>query len=118
VRHWKATAFRSYNWAAKGRSAQDAVWKQSIISEAAAAKGYDVIADLYDLEKAYEAVPLENVWRAGIKLHFPLDILRLELEAFAAARTLVVDGACAMKKYIRFGTKAVHMSLRREASPR
>ena len=54
-----------------------------------------MIADLYDLEKAYEAVPLENVWRAGIKLHFPLDILRLELEAFAAARTLVVDGACA-----------------------
>ena len=56
-----------------------------------------MIADLYDLEKAYEAVPLENVWRAGIQLHFILDILRLELEAFAAARTLVVDGACAIQ---------------------
>ena len=58
-------------------------------------KSYDVIASLYDLVKAYEAVPLENVWRAGLKLHFPLDVLRLELEAFAAMRTVIVDGACA-----------------------
>ena len=28
-------------------------------------------------------------------MNFPLDILRLELEAFAAARTVVVNGACA-----------------------
>ena len=39
-------------------------------------------------------VPLENVWRAGLKLQFPPDILRMELEAFAAARTLLVNGAC------------------------
>ena len=71
------------------------MWRQSVLIEAAASKGYDVIASLYDLVKAYEAVPLENVWRAGLKLHFPLDVLRLELEAFAAMRTVIVDGACA-----------------------
>ena len=40
-------------------------------------------------------VPLENVWLAGLKLHFPPGILRLELEAFAAARTVVVGHAFA-----------------------
>ena len=95
VRQWKSTAFRDYNWAARGRSAQDAVWRQSIQCEAAAWRGHEAIADLYDLEKAYEMVPLENVWMAGLKTHFPPDILRLELEAFAAARTAVVNKACA-----------------------
>ena len=28
-------------------------------------------------------------------MHFPPEILRLEIEAFAAARTVVVNGACA-----------------------
>ena len=50
---------------------------------------------MYDLVKAYEMVPPENVWMAGLKLHFPPDILRLELEAFAAARTVVVGHAFA-----------------------
>ena len=27
VRNWKAVSFRDYNWAAKGRSAQGAVWR-------------------------------------------------------------------------------------------
>ena len=93
VRAWKATAFRDYHWAARGRSAQDAVWRQSVHCEAAAWRKHDAIADLYDLKKAYERVPLENVWRAGLKLHFPPDLLRLELEAFTAARTVVVGCA-------------------------
>ncbi len=50
VRAWKGTAFRDYNWAARGRSAQDAVWKQSVLCEAAAWRGHDALADLYDLD--------------------------------------------------------------------
>ena len=61
VRAWKAAAFRDYNWAPRRRSAQDAVWRQSVHCEAAAWRKHDAIADLYDLEKAYERVPLENV---------------------------------------------------------
>ena len=71
------------------------MWHQSVACEAAASQGHAVFADLYDLTKAYEAVPLENVWRAGLNMHFPPEILRLEIEAFAAARTVVVNGACA-----------------------
>ena len=95
VRAWKARAYRSYNWAARGRSAQDAVWHQRVACEAAASQGHAVYADLYDLWKACEAMPLENVWRAGLKMHFPPEIFRLEIETFAAARTVVVNGACA-----------------------
>ena len=95
VRAWKTIAYRGYNWAARGRSAQDAIWKQNMTCEAAAAEGRTAIAKLADLRKAYEMVPLENVWRAGLKMHFPPWILRLELEAFAAARTVVVNGAYA-----------------------
>ena len=36
VRAWREKKIREYNWAAKGRSAQDAVWKQSGMAEAAA----------------------------------------------------------------------------------
>ena len=43
------------------------------------------------MEKAYELVRLDRVWQAAILAHAPLDILRLEMEAFAAMR-LVVDG--------------------------
>ena len=50
VRQWKAIAFRDYNWAARGRSAQDAVWRQSIQCEAAACRKHEAIADLYDSE--------------------------------------------------------------------
>ena len=95
VRAWREKNFREYNWAAKGRSAQDAVWKQSVTAEAAAWLDHDVYAQLFDLEKCYEMVPLENVWRAGLLMHFPPEILRLELEAFAFARTVVLNGACA-----------------------
>ena len=95
VRAWKVKAYRPYNSAARGRSAQDSVRHQSVACEAAASQGHAVYADLYDLTKAYEAVPLENVWRAGLKMHFPPEILRLEIEALAAARTVVVNGAFA-----------------------
>ena len=84
---------RAYNWACKGRSAQNAVWQQSVRNEAAAFHGHASLSNLLDLVKAYEMVPLENVWRAGIKMHFPLEILRLELEAFSAARTVLINGA-------------------------
>ena len=80
-----AGKIRDYNWAARGRSAQDAVWRQSVCVEAATQRGHITTSNLSDLVKAYEMVPLENVWRAGLKIHFPPDILRMELEAFAAA---------------------------------
>ena len=90
---WRAAAKRDYDWAAKGRSAQDAVYGQALRDEAALARGHCTSTVLFDLVKAYEMVRLELVWRAGIAHKFPLTILRLVLEACAFVRVLCFNGA-------------------------
>ena len=70
VAAWRCTVERSYNWAAKGRSPQAAVWKQALHAEAAAARGLQSAATLVDLVKAFEMVKLELVWRNGLVLHY------------------------------------------------
>ena len=95
VAGWRCTIERSYNWAAKGRSTEAAVWKQSIQAEAARASGLEPAACLIDLVKAFEMVKLELVWRFGLDLHFPPVLLKLILEACAFARHLVFQGAVA-----------------------
>ena len=93
VARWRTATTRSYNWAAKGRSPQAAVWKESLRSEAAAAKGLSSGAVLIDLVKAFEMVRLELIWYAGVRLGFPVAILRLILESFAFDRRLKCGGA-------------------------
>jgi hypothetical protein len=93
VASWRCSVTRSYNWAAKGRSPQAAVWRLALQDEAAAARGEESAASLLDLVKAFELVRLELVWRCGLRLHFPVRILRLMLQAFAFARSLVMNGA-------------------------
>ena len=95
VAAWRCTVEREYNWAAKGRSAQAAVWKQALQAEAATARGEHSAATLVDLVKAFEMVKLEIVWRRGLQLHFPPQILRLTLESFAFVRRLMLSGAVA-----------------------
>ena len=93
VVRWRSENTRSYNWAAKGRSAQSAVWKAALESEAAAARGEDSGSTLIDLVKAYERVKLEHVWRAGVRMNFPKVILKLMLESFAFERILKIGDA-------------------------
>ena len=93
VASWRQTICRSYNYADKGKSAQLAVWKQALCAEAAVADGGHSAAVLVDLAKAFEQVSLDLVWRAGLKLHCPPGVLRLELEAFAMKRRLTMQGA-------------------------
>ena len=93
VQSWRTTVERSYNWAAKGRSPEDAVWKQALKGEVAKAEGLQAASTLVDLVKAFEMVKLELVWRAGLRLHFPPKLLRMVLEIFALARRLVLDQA-------------------------
>ena len=95
VARWRTTVERSYNWAAKGRSTEAAVWKQSLQAEAARARGLESAACLIDLVEAFEMVRLELVWRVGLELHFPPVLLRLILESCAFARHLVFQGAVA-----------------------
>ena len=93
IQAWRATVERSYNWAAKGRSPEDAVWQQALKGEVAKADGLQTASTLVDLVKAFEMVKLELVWRAGLRLHFPPKLLRMVMEIFALARRLVLDQA-------------------------
>ncbi len=95
VLKWRTTVPRPYNWATKGRSSVGAVWRQSLYDEAAAASGQSSATLLLDLVKAFEMVQLRLVWEAGVRLGFPLVILRLVLESFSLARHLVYAGAFA-----------------------
>ena len=93
VQKWRAKVERSYNWAAKGRSPQAAVWLQALKAEAAAARGLCSAAGMLDLVKAFEMVRLEMVWYRGLELGFPAAILRATLESFSFVRRLMLDGA-------------------------
>jgi hypothetical protein len=68
VAAWRATVERPYNWAARGRSSQAAVWKCALESEAAEGRGQLTAALLVDLTKAFEMVRLELVWLHGLRL--------------------------------------------------
>ena len=92
---WRALNPREYNWSTRGRSAEAAVYGQSLRDEAALARGHHLAATLFDLAKAYETVRLELVWEAGRRFNFPLKVLRIALEAFSFARHLVFNGAAA-----------------------
>ena len=92
---WRRSVERPYNWAAKGRSPEDAVWRQALKAEAAQSRGEESGALLLDLVKAFEMVRLELVWYAGIKLRFHPVLLRLVLESCAFARHLVMNRAIA-----------------------
>ena len=48
-----------------------------------------------DLVEAYEMVRLDVVWKAGVRMQFPLEILRLTLEASAFSRVLKLGKAFA-----------------------
>ena len=64
---WRSTHERSYNWAAKGRSAEQAAWVQPKQLEAATYRGKSSASALVDLTKAYELVCLSHVWEGLAK---------------------------------------------------
>ncbi len=97
LRTWRAEADRPYNWMGKGRGAQRAVWVQSVMDEACKQRGMSTGAVLVDLVKAFEQVVLAIVWREGVARGFPLQLLRLGLEACAFTRRLALGAAHARR---------------------
>ena len=71
VAQWRAFNKRPYDWLAKGRRVEDAVWTQALHDEAAPFSGEASATILIDLAKAFESVPLEQVWRSGIRSGYP-----------------------------------------------
>ena len=95
VAAWRLQVCRPYNWAAKGRGFEAAVWRTAVETEAAVARAEDSAATLLDLVKAYEMVKLELVWWARLRLGSPVRMLRLVLETSAFLRTLKLGNAYA-----------------------
>ena len=93
VQKWTSATRRHYDWATQGRSAEAAAWTQSLFDEAAAADGLQTATVFLDLAKAFETIRLELVWQAGVRFGFPLDLLRMTLEAFAFERRLTYQSA-------------------------
>ncbi len=58
VQQWRARHSRPFNWAGPGRNAEQAVWEQSLVDEAALARNWSSASTLVDLVKAFEHIPL------------------------------------------------------------
>ncbi len=93
VQQWRLQHARPYNWAGPGKCAERAVWEQSLLDEAALARGWSSASTLVDLVKAFEHIPLEVLWRKAKAHRFPLRLICLILEICAAPRRLVFRGA-------------------------
>ncbi len=93
IQRWRMQNARPFNWAAPGRNAERAVWEQSLLDEAAMARGWCSASTLIDLVKAFEHIPLEVLWRRAKAHRFPLRLICLILELCAAPRRLVFRGA-------------------------
>ncbi len=93
VQKWRMEQARDYNYSARGRRADQAVWRQALTDEAARARGLQSAATLVDLVKAFEMVMLQEVWASAVRHDFPLWALALILEACAFTRRLVYCSA-------------------------
>ncbi len=93
LQEWRLSNQRDYNWMTAGKGSSLAVWSQSVANEAARSRGLSSGAVLIDLIKAFEQVILGRVWNAAVKYEYPLDVLRLALEASSFDRRLTYRGA-------------------------
>ena len=99
AQRWSRENQRAYDWATQGRSSESAAWHQSLLDEAAKGRHELSAAVFLDLAKAFEIARLEDIWYAGVHYGFPLDLLRLALEAFSFARRLSFQGAVSETVY-------------------
>ncbi len=97
IQAWRDTCARDYQWMARGKGANRAVWAQTVLEEAARQRGLASAAVLIDLVKAFEQVILARVWASGVRLGFPTVVLRLAMELCCARRRLVYRKACSTK---------------------
>ncbi len=95
TRAWEAANDRPYFAAGKGRGPQDAVWRQAARAEAAVSTRRQAATVLWDLSSFFETVRRVPLWHRARRLGFPLVLLRVALNAYAAPRALSMNGALA-----------------------
>lgn len=99
---WEKRNDRSYWWAARGRSCEQAVWQQAAWSEWATYKQttdggqrrWSSAQVLLDLLKAFEQVKHHWLLQAAVEYGFPLWQLKLQVLLFRAPRWLSLGQAC------------------------
>ncbi len=93
VQPWRDANDRTYNWATRGKSSESAVWRTTVIDEAARSRGWASGATFLDLAKAFEHIPLQRIWERGLQMKYPLRVLRMVLQVCAFPRRLIYNGA-------------------------
>ena len=90
---WEASNDRSYFAAGMGRSASDAVWRQSVLAEAGVGADNAAAAFLWDITKYYEQFNYALLQARAHRLGFPVAIFKVVLFAYKCARHISYSGA-------------------------
>ena len=76
----------------RGRTVEDAIWRQGLLTEWATASGKVALTMLFDIAKAYEHIRHDKLWSAAGRLRFSPTMLCWMLKTFRMVRRLQVDG--------------------------
>ena len=94
LQEWeKKHAFDPQFSAAQGRSVTDPVCRSSFRSEVGYNLQQSCLGSIWDITKAYECVRHEKLRETGEAHHYPLVLLRLDLNSYSWPRRLVLDKA-------------------------
>ncbi len=103
AQRWEDEHQRPYFAASRGVGPIDAVYRQALRHEAAAAEARDSVVILDDLESFYETINREVLVKEAQVLNFPLVILRASLAAYVGPRMLTLDGRASKELHAQNG---------------
>ena len=89
---WEGTFVRPGWFGQRGRTCQQATWTLSLAGEFAQATGQAAASALIDLEKAYEHINHEYLWKMAIKHKFNLRLLRFVIRLYQGPRIVMANG--------------------------
>ena len=92
VGKWRASLRKDYLYGLQGRGAQRAAWMQAAKAEVASMSKRCYGVSMVDMVKAFERVPHAALADAAARRGYPLWVMRLSLDVYRMARTLVIDG--------------------------
>ena len=90
---WEIRNQRQYIIFGPGGSAVEAVWRQSLRAELAAARGLVSASLAWDLKEYYEYIDRADLAKRGKQQEFPEVLTRGSVNMYGAARVVTLDGA-------------------------
>ncbi len=100
---WESQHRRPFLAATSGVGPTDAVYRLAMRQEAATAEGREAVTVLDDLQSFYETIDRCKLMEEGIRLGFPVGILRASLAAYAGPRMMTLEGLTARELYAEQG---------------